>query len=122
MTHLQISRATPDSFVRRLVQHLKTTSFAGLLALSAVTGLLLPVEGRAQETTVAAAAVSAVNINSADAATLAAQLKGVGLSRAEEIVRYREMYGPFKSVEELAEVKGIGPATLDRNRAVITLE
>jgi competence protein ComEA len=69
-----------------------------------------------------AAAAETVNINKADAATLAATLNGVGPSRAEDIVRYREAYGPFKSVEELMDVKGIGQSTLDRNRAVITLE
>lgn len=67
-------------------------------------------------------AVAAININRADAETLAAGLDGIGLSRAQEIIRYREAYGPFTSAEELMEVKGIGPATLDRNRAVITLE
>ncbi len=66
--------------------------------------------------------VQMVNINKADAASLAAALNGVGASRAEEIVRYREAYGPFKSVEELADVKGIGPSTLEKNRALITLE
>ena len=63
-----------------------------------------------------------VNINTADAQTLAANLKGVGESRAQEIVRYRESYGPFDSADELTEVKGIGKATLDMNRDVITLE
>jgi len=66
--------------------------------------------------------VQTVNINKADAVTLAAALNGVGQARAEEIIRYREAYGPFKSVEELVDVKGIGPATLEKNRAVITLE
>lgn len=66
--------------------------------------------------------VAAVNINKADAATLAAALNGVGMSRAEDIIRYREAYGPFTTVEQLAEVKGIGPATVDKNRAVITLD
>ena len=66
--------------------------------------------------------VAAVNINKADAATLASALKGVGTSRAQEIVRYREAYGPFTSVDELAEVKGIGKSTLDDNRTRITLE
>ena len=69
-----------------------------------------------------APAVAAVNINKADAATLAAALNGVGMARAEEIIRYRESYGPFTTVEQLAEVKGIGPATIDKNRAVITLD
>lgn len=67
-------------------------------------------------------AASRVNINAADAQTLAANLKGVGESRAMEIVRYRETYGPFASAEELTEVKGIGKSTLDKNRDVITLE
>ncbi len=67
-------------------------------------------------------AVATVNINSADADALAAGLKGVGQSRAMDIVRYREAYGPFSSVEELAEVKGIGQSTLDKNRTVIILE
>ncbi|HEY6132051.1 MAG TPA: ComEA family DNA-binding protein [Halioglobus sp.] len=65
---------------------------------------------------------SKVNINTADAQTLANSLKGVGESRAMEIVRYREAYGPFASADELMEVKGIGQSTLDMNRDVITLE
>lgn len=67
-------------------------------------------------------AAAVVNINAADATTLASGLRGIGHSRAQEIVRYREAYGPFTSVDELAEVKGIGKSTLDQNRAVITLE
>jgi competence protein ComEA len=66
--------------------------------------------------------VAAVNINKADAAAMASALTGVGNARAEEIVRYRDAYGPFTSVDELAEVKGIGKSTLDDNRARITLE
>jgi competence protein ComEA len=69
-----------------------------------------------------AAPPQAVNINSANAETLATGLRGIGHSRAMEIVRYREAYGPFTSVDELTEVKGIGQSTLDENRAVITLE
>ncbi len=53
---------------------------------------------------------------------MASGLNGVGRSRAEEIIRYRETYGPFKTVEELTEVKGIGKSTLEKNRAVITLD
>lgn len=68
------------------------------------------------------APVTTVNINTADALTLAAALKGVGESRAHEIVRYREAYGPFSSADELMEVKGIGRSTLDTNLKVITLE
>jgi len=66
--------------------------------------------------------LASININSADAETLAAGLKGVGITRAQEIVRYREAFGPFASVDELVEVKGVGPSTVDKNRAVLTLE
>lgn len=78
---------------------------------------------QAQEAVPPASSVTtSVNINTADAAALAAGLSGVGPSRAEEIVRYREAYGPFASVDELTEVNGIGESTLEKNRAVITLE
>jgi len=71
---------------------------------------------------VAAAQSGTVNINTADAATLARMLTGIGQSRAEEIVRYRETYGAFATIDELAEVKGIGAATVERNRSLIVLE
>lgn len=63
-----------------------------------------------------------VNINTADAATLAEVLTGVGASRAEAIVRYREQYGNFLDVYELANVKGIGERTVERNASRIVLE
>jgi competence protein ComEA len=63
-----------------------------------------------------------VNINSADAAELSRVLSGVGEARAEAIVRYRDTYGPFETLEELSAVSGIGEATLARNRERITLE
>jgi len=56
------------------------------------------------------------------APTLAARLDGVGRSRAEAIVRYRDSFGPFVSVEDLLEVKGVGQSILDKNRDRITLE
>lgn len=66
--------------------------------------------------------ITNVNINTANAQALALALKGVGESRAQEIVRHREVYGPFASADELLEVKGIGKSTLDMNRKLITLE
>ena len=56
-----------------------------------------------------------VDINDADAATLAAVLEGVGVVKAEAIIRYRDMHGGFATVEELANVSGIGMSTVDRN-------
>ena len=58
-----------------------------------------------------------VDINTADAATLAKELDGVGLARAKAIVEYRERHGKFKSVDEMLNVKGIGPAVIEQNKA-----
>jgi competence protein ComEA len=43
-------------------------------------------------------------------------MKGVGLSKAQAIVVYREQNGQFKSVDELSRVKGIGTRTVEKNR------
>lgn len=91
-------------------------------ALALALGVFPPLAVHVQAQEAAAAAQASININKADAGTMASALKGVGNARATEIVRYREAYGPFTSIDELAEVKGIGQATLDDNRALITLE
>lgn len=57
-----------------------------------------------------------INLNTVDASTLQRQLAGIGAAKANAIVAYRETNGPFASVDELLEVKGIGKAILDRNR------
>lgn len=57
-----------------------------------------------------------VNINTADAATLAAELTGVGPVLAEEIVRDRTTNGKFNAPEDLARVKGIGQRVVEMNR------
>ncbi len=63
-----------------------------------------------------------VNINSANAETIAEVLDGIGLVRANAIVRYRAEVGEFRDVYELANVKGIGERTVKLNEARITLE
>jgi competence protein ComEA len=87
-------------------------------------GVVVAAEAAADSTADATmtSAVNPVNINTADVDALSQGLVGVGQSRAEEIVRYREAYGPFFAVDDLAEVKGIGPSTIDKNRARMTLE
>ncbi|MGB5177138.1 MAG: helix-hairpin-helix domain-containing protein [Gammaproteobacteria bacterium] len=57
-----------------------------------------------------------VDINTADAAALAGAINGVGETKAATIVAYREMHGPFMRVEDLSNVKGIGPGTIEKNR------
>jgi len=63
-----------------------------------------------------------VDINKADAKTIAKELDGIGLSRAQAIVEYREKNGAFKSLDDLKKVKGIGAKTLEQNRSNIRLE
>jgi competence protein ComEA len=67
-------------------------------------------------------AAQPVNVNSASAEEIAEALKGVGLSKAEAIVSYRDQHGLFKHVDELVNVKGIGIRTVDINREYIQLE
>ena len=62
-----------------------------------------------------------VNINLASAEAIAEALSGVGLAKASRIVEYREVYGPFEHVDELAAVRGIGQATVEKNRDAILL-
>ena len=61
-------------------------------------------------------AAEAININTADKETLMETIKGVGVKRAEAIIAYREKNGPFNSVDELAEISGIGQSIVDKNR------
>jgi competence protein ComEA len=68
-----------------------------------------------------ASAGTPVNVNSADAAAIAQGLDGVGMAKAEAIVAYRTEHGPFKALEDLAKVKGIGMATIEKNREFIQL-
>lgn len=62
-----------------------------------------------------------VNINNADAQTIAEALKGIGLKKAEAIVKYRTENGDFKSIEDLVNVPGIGEKTVENNKADILL-
>ena len=66
-------------------------------------------------------AAESVDINSADAKTLAEGLNGVGMSKAEAIVAYRDEHGPFASAEDLAQVKGIGDKIVEKNRDTIVV-
>ena len=64
--------------------------------------------------------IERIHLNTATVSELTI-LEGIGLSRAKAIVRYRDTYGPFSSVEELLNVPGIGEATLSQIRSYITL-
>jgi competence protein ComEA len=63
-----------------------------------------------------ALAAETVDINTADAKTIDRVLHNVGPAKAEAIVAHREANGPYKSLEQLAKVKGIGLKTVEKNR------
>lgn len=89
------------------MKHIRTTALAALLSLAALN---------------TAVASDTVDINSASAETLAAAIDGVGARRAQAIVDYRQMHGPFRSVEDLLAVRGIGPKLLEASRARLTVD
>jgi competence protein ComEA len=62
-----------------------------------------------------------VNINTADAKTIADSLNGIGLKKAQAIIDYRAKNGDFKSADDLSKVSGIGAKTIDKNKADILL-
>ena len=68
-----------------------------------------------------AALAGPVNLNSADAATLARELDGIGPAKAQAIVEFRQKNGPFRSPEDLLQVDGIGERVLEQNRGNIRL-
>jgi competence protein ComEA len=65
-------------------------------------------------------AVGPININTASAAQLDG-LPGIGPGYAQRIVEYRESHGPFARTEEIQNVPGIGPATFDKIKDLITV-
>ena len=64
-------------------------------------------------------AMAAVNINTATKEELTS-LKGIGDKRAQDIIDYRTKNGPFKSVDDLEKVPGIGPGTMKQIRSELT--
>lgn len=63
-----------------------------------------------------------LNINSADELALQEHMVGIGAAKAKAIVQYREENGPFSSVDDLLEVKGVGAKTLEKSRDRLTVD
>lgn len=74
----------------------------------------------AQATDPLASLQKLINLNTATEAELA-QLDGIGAKKAQAIILYREMIARFDSVDDLDKVKGIGKATIDKNRYRLTV-
>ncbi|CUA82610.1 ComEA family DNA-binding protein [Pseudidiomarina woesei] len=93
--------------------------------------LMLPMLSPMLATTPVSAAVLApwqtaaqqtqININTADAEQLAYALTGVGIKRAKDIIKLRDELGQFSDVNQLMQVKGIGPRMLELNKDRIVL-
>lgn len=79
-----------------------------------------PAKNAAAPSAQAAAAEKSLDINTATAEQFAKVMTGVGKAKAEAIVKDREAKGKFNSVDDLDRVKGIGKATIDKNRAKLT--
>jgi len=99
------SRRVLSFVVPRVVPHVVAGSFALFLLFSSFTVFAGPVD-----------------INTADANTFATELIGIGASKAAAIVAYREANGPFKRLEDLINVKGVGEKTLEKNRAMLMVQ
>jgi len=70
--------------------------------------------------TAKAAAVQTVNVNSAAPKTIAKNLKGIGLKKANAIVVYREQFGAFNSLKDLMQVNGINKGIIDKIKGKIS--
>ena len=68
-----------------------------------------------------AAYAEKVNINTATAEQIASAMTGVGESKAQAIVEYREQHGKFKSIQDLEYVDGIGEKTIEKNSHKLTM-
>ena len=66
-------------------------------------------------------AADMININKATAEQMAAGLSGIGPAKAQAIVDYRNKHGAFKTVADLALVKGIGEKTVTKNKAILSI-
>jgi competence protein ComEA len=70
----------------------------------------------------AAVLAGPVNVNTADVATIAKELDGIGTAKARAIVEYRQKNGAFHAPEDLLKVEGIGQKVLDQNRGNIRVD
>lgn len=100
-----------------------------LIAAATLTLSMLVAPAQANSTTPSTEAVvqeskveARLNLNTATAQELAKGMKGIGIKKAEAIVAHREKNGQFKSVEDLLKVKGVGPATLQKNAARLAVK
>jgi len=113
----QFIRKTGDDRIITCSTHFIRTPLRMLVVLTMVllSGVLFAQNAPDITGDLQAIEIEPININRADAETIARVLLGIGNSRAEAIVDYREQYGEFHSLEELQMVRGVGEVTLKNN-------
>ncbi len=122
------------AIIPRFFKHLSATAATVIIAASFFTSPVLAEAVKADTPAKPAAVQQAgsvqqdvaakgesVNINTADAQTLADRLNGVGIKKAEAIVAYRTQNGAFKAPEDIINVAGIGEAILAKNKDIISV-
>ena len=70
----------------------------------------------------ALASARAINVNTASAEEISDAMSGVGIVKAQAIVDDRKVNGQFKTLNDMARVKGIGLATIEKNRQSVVAE
>ena len=103
--------------MRKLFSTLCLAFLAGTTSVAA-----LAVETAQPKAAQTAPVAAKVNLNTADADTLARELVGIGAAKAEAIIAHRKAHGPFATVDELLEVKGIGTAILEKNLSRLSVQ
>lgn len=98
-----------------------SATFACLVITGPVTAANAPQAAPAGTVSADTAAGPKVNINSADVETLCT-LKGIGPSLALRIKEFREQHGPFKTPEEITQVRGVGETILEWNKNLIDIK
>lgn len=96
---------------------MKATWFAVVVSLFFISFQVLAIEpaNQPQDSPPVEENLAKINLNTADVAMLTGSMKGIGKNRAQAIVNYRDAHGPFKSVEELSLIKGLGKSFVSHN-------
>ncbi len=98
----------------RMTTLVSSFGFVLMMAMSSAQAYPVTVGVSAQQ-------LMTVNINTADAQQLANGLTGVGLKRAQDIIKLRDELGQFTDINQLMQVKGIGARVIELNKERIVL-